>query len=79
VSRSISRFSLADPGAGGGSCPAGRGAWCSRVGALERVRYRILGAAKDAGGLAGGEAEDVAQDQHGALARRQPLERGDER
>ena len=33
----------------------------------------------DLGGLLGGEAEHLAQDQHGALVGRQVLERGDER
>ncbi len=49
-----------------------------RPGALERAGHGLLGGAEDAGRLAGGEAEHVAQEQHGPLPRRQPLHRGDE-
>src|SRR6185312_11101228 len=49
-----------------------------RAGALERAAHRLLGGPEDAGRLAGGEPEHVAQDQHGPLPRRQPLHRGDE-
>jgi cytochrome d ubiquinol oxidase subunit II len=49
-----------------------------RAGALERAGHGLLGGAEDAGRLAGGEPEHVAQDQHGPLPRRQPLHRGDE-
>ena len=44
-------------------------------GAVDRRRRRL----ERVGDLAAREAEHVAQDQHGALARRQVLERGDER
>ena len=49
-----------------------------RAGALERAGHRLLGGPEDAGRLAAGEPEHVAQDQHGPLPRRQPLHRGDE-
>jgi cytochrome bd ubiquinol oxidase subunit II len=56
----------------------GRG-WCGRfrelcaqgrAGALERAGHRLLGGPEDAGRLAGGESEHVAQEQHGPLPRR---------
>ena len=49
-----------------------------RAGALERAGHRLIGGPEDAGRLAAGEPEHVAQDQHGPLPRRQPLHRGDE-
>jgi hypothetical protein len=48
---------------------------CPLQRAVDRARLRV----EDVGGLAGRKAEDVAQDQHRALACRQVLERGDER
>ena len=48
------------------------------AGTLERAGHGLLGGAEDAGRLAGGEPEHVAQEQHGPLPRWQPLHRGDE-
>jgi cytochrome d ubiquinol oxidase subunit II len=56
-----------------------RRGWCGRfrescaqgrAGALERAGHRLLGRPEDAGRLAAGEPEHVAQDQHSPLPRR---------
>ena len=65
-----------------GRFPPGRGrqaALQGGAGALERAGHRLLAGVEDAGYLAGAEPEDVAQDEDGALAGRQELQRGDER
>jgi hypothetical protein len=49
-----------------------------RAGALERAVDRRDAHVEQAGDLGGGPADHVAQDQHGALARRQELDRGQE-
>ena len=46
---------------------------------LERARHGLLARVEDRRDLAGAVAEHVAQDEHGARARRERLERGEER
>ena len=50
-----------------------------RAGAVERAGHRPDAGVEDSGHLAGAEPEDVVQDEDGALAGRQELQRGDER
>ena len=49
------------------------------AGALQRAVHRRVAGVEELGDLGGVPADDVAQEQHRALARRQVLERGDER
>jgi hypothetical protein len=50
-----------------------------RSGALQRAVHRRDADVEEPGGLGSGPAEDVPRDQDNSLARRQELDRGDER
>ena len=72
--------SAGEPGAGGGSRPAAGGSRRCRL-ARARLRALLTDSTVESsmlGHLAGVESEDVAQDEHGELARRQDLQRGHE-
>ena len=72
--------SAGESGAGGGSRSVDRRQSALQAGArpLEGAVDRFDGRVEHVGHLAGVEPEDVAQDEHGELARRQDLQRGHE-
>ena len=79
VNRSTRSCSAAEPGAGAGGCRPAPGR--CRMAARARLSALVTDSSvvsEHAGRLAGGEAEHVAQDEHGPLPGRQQLQGGDE-